>query len=145
MATTTTTRLLRLTSVVAGVHGVMHTIGGVFGHAAPGPQQLAVAAMQSNRFVAMGVSRTYWDYYFGYGLFVSAYFALVTVLLWQMSNIARTHAALLRPLLLTLAAIFVLTACIAGRYFFAGPMAMELVMAALLLAAWWKAEPASAA
>lgn len=61
---------LRVASVLALIHGVLHTIGGVFGAAAPGAQAEALAVMKANRFVAMGGSRTYWDFFFGYGLFL---------------------------------------------------------------------------
>ncbi len=53
------TLLLRIASVLALVHGVMHTIGGVFGVVAPGAQRAAAMAMQVNRFDPMGVTRSY--------------------------------------------------------------------------------------
>jgi hypothetical protein len=67
---------LRAASVLAFIHGVLHTIGGVFGDAPPGPQQTAVLAMKSNAFKTMGVTRTYWDFFLGYGLFISVNFFL---------------------------------------------------------------------
>lgn len=127
---------LRVAAGLALLHDVMHTIGGVFGSAAPGAQQAAVTAMKLNRFVAMGVSRTYWDYFFGYGLFVTVYFAVQMVVLWQLGTIVKTHAALARPVIAALCLSNVATAVIAGKYFFAGPMVMELVMAGCLGVAW---------
>ncbi len=50
---------LRIAAVLVLVHGVLHTVGGVFGAAAPGVQADTVAAMKAGRFVAAGASRTY--------------------------------------------------------------------------------------
>ena len=52
---------LRVAAGLVLLHGVLHTVVGVFGEVPPGPQPAAVAAMKLNRFVAVGVSRTYWD------------------------------------------------------------------------------------
>jgi hypothetical protein len=52
------TLLLRIAAVLAFLHGVLHTIGGVFGGAAPGAQATAVAAMKTNQFDVTGLTRS---------------------------------------------------------------------------------------
>jgi hypothetical protein len=63
---------LRIASVRTFVHAVLHTIG-VFGKAAPGLEQTTMSAMKANPFPLMGMIRTNWDFYFGFGLAVSIF------------------------------------------------------------------------
>ena len=60
-----TVLFLRIASVLTLVHAALHTIGGVFGGAAPGVQQATVAVMKANEFVVMGVMRSYGDFLYG--------------------------------------------------------------------------------
>ena len=53
---------LRIASGLTMIHAVLHTIGGVFGGAAPGVQQATVAVMKANEFAVMGAMRSYWDF-----------------------------------------------------------------------------------
>jgi len=133
------TLLLRIASVLALVHGVMHTIGGVFGAVAPGAQQAAVMAMQANRFDAMGVTRSYWDFQMGYGLFTTVKFLVETVVFWQLAAMAKTDALRIRPLVMTFCVGYVAYAALAWRYFFAAPAVFEIVIAGCLLGAWVEA------
>jgi hypothetical protein len=38
--------------------------------------------MKSHHFDAMGFSRTYWDFYYGFGLVISGYLLVQAVMLW---------------------------------------------------------------
>jgi hypothetical protein len=65
----TPTMFLRIGSVVALVQFAAHTL--LFVSSAPkhGPEETAVVeAMKAHRFDFMGSMRSYWDFYFGYGL-----------------------------------------------------------------------------
>jgi len=129
------TLLLRTASVLALVHGLLHTMGGVFGAPAPGAQTVAVTAMQANRFDAMGVVRSYWDFHMGYGLTLTVKFLLETIIFWQLASLVKTDAKV-KPILLTFGLGYLAYAALAWRYFFAAPAVFELVMAVCLLAAW---------
>jgi hypothetical protein len=128
--------LLRVASVLVLINGVLHTIGGVFGHAAPGIQAETEAAMKANQFVAMGVTRTYWDYFFGYGLSLTVYLLLQAVVFWQMASLVETDGARLRPLVMSFCLACAVSAVLCWRYFFAGPAVFQLVTAGCLLGAW---------
>ena len=128
--------LLRIVSVLAFVHGLLHTIGGVFGGAAPGAQLDTVTVMKANRFVAMGVTRSYWDYYFGYGLMTTVNFLVQTFVFWQLGTIAKTDPVKTRPIVATFCVGYLVSAVVAWKYFFAGPAVFEVVMAGVLFAAW---------
>jgi hypothetical protein len=132
--------LLRIVSVLAFVHGLLHTIGGVFGKAAQGAQLDTVTVMKANQFVAMGVTRSYWDYYFGYGLMTTVNFLVQTFVFWQLATIAKTDPARVRPIVATFGVGYVVSAVVAWRYFFAGPAVFEVVMAGVLFAAWFVAK-----
>ena len=131
--------LLRIASVLALVHGVLHTIGGVFGSVAPGAMQTAVTAMQTNRFEAMGANRSYWDFIMGYGLVLTVKFLVETVVFWQLASLLKAYGLQVRPLLIAFCVGYVADAFIAWRYFFAGPAVFEIVIAGCLFWAWWLA------
>jgi hypothetical protein len=64
------TMLLRIASIVALLQFAAHTLLLVFGAPTHGPEEIAVVeAMKSHHFDFMGLTRSYWDFYFGYGLF----------------------------------------------------------------------------
>jgi hypothetical protein len=123
---------LRIASVLTFVHAALHTIGGVFGGVAPGAQQVAVSAMKANEFVAMGVTRTYWDFYMGFGLVVSVFLTVEAVVFWQLSSLAKIDAVRLRPVLATFLVGYLCAAVVSYRYFFAGPVITEILIALCL-------------
>jgi hypothetical protein len=121
---------LRVASVLTFVHAALHTVGGVFGKVAPGAEQTAVDAMKGNAFVAMGVTRTMWDFYRGMGLAVMIFLTLAAVVLWQMAVLAKTEMfPLVRPVLAAFVLGFLLMAVVSWQYFFAGPLVAELLIA----------------
>jgi len=125
------TLCLRIASVLTLVHAALHTIGGVFGGAAPGAQA-AVAAMKANEFLAMGVTRTYWDFHMGFGLAVSVFLTVEAVVFWQLGSLAKTDALRLRPILATFLVGYLGVAVVSYRYFFAGPVITEILIALCL-------------
>lgn len=55
--------------------------------------------MQANQFPVMRMTRSYADFYLGFGLFVTIALAVESVVFWQLGNLARTHAAALKSIL----------------------------------------------
>jgi hypothetical protein len=123
---------LRIASVLTFIHAALHTIGGVFGSAAPGAMQTAVSAMKANEFVAMGVTRTFWDFYMGMGLAVSVFLTVEAVVFWQLGSLAKADALRLRPVLATFLVGYLGVAVVSYRYFFAGPVIAEILIALCL-------------
>jgi hypothetical protein len=70
---TSTAFFLRVASVLTVLHCIGHTIGGVFGvDAPPGTKEGAVVeAMKSNQFDVMGATRSFWDFFIGFGLTIN--------------------------------------------------------------------------
>jgi hypothetical protein len=123
---------LRIASVLTFVHAALHTIGGVFGGAAPGVQQATVAVMKANEFPAMGATRSYWDFYMGFGLVVSVFLTMEAIVFWQLSSLAKTDALRLRPVLATFLIGFLGVAVVSYRYFFSAPVITEILIALCL-------------
>lgn len=126
---------IRIAAVLVFIHAVLHTVGGVFGKAEPGPAAVAVAAMKSNQFLLMGNTRSYWDFYFGLGLCVTICLTFESVALWFLGSIAKSHSALLRPILAAFAIEYAALAVNSWRYFFLGPVIVEILIALCLIAA----------
>ena len=132
---------LRIASAITFLHAVLHTIGGVFGKAAPGPATAAVQAMRVNQFLLLGHTRSYWNFYLGLGLAVSIALTAEAVVFWQLASLAKTEAARLRPIIATLLLAYALLAVNSSLYFFVGPVITEVLIAACLALAFLTARP----
>lgn len=127
-----TVLFLRIASVLTLIHAALHTLGGVFGGAAPGVQQATVAVMKANEFAAMGAMRSYWDFYRGFGLMISVFLTMEGVVFWQLGSLAKTDALRLRPVLATFLVGYLGAAMVSYRYFFAAPVITEILIALCL-------------
>jgi hypothetical protein len=122
---------LRIASVLTLIHALLHTIGGVFGKT-PANVQPVVTAMQENHFLAMGVMRTMWDFHMGLGLVASVSLTVEGLVFWQLGTLAKGAALRLRPILTTFLVGYLCISVVSYRFFFAGPVITELLIAACL-------------
>jgi hypothetical protein len=136
---------LRIASVLTFIHSILHTIGGVFVKAGPGPAQIAVAAMQSNHFLVMGLQRTYSDFYRGLGLGITVFLTIEAVVFWQLGSLAKTDAQRLRPILASFLVAYLALAVNSWFYFFQGPVIAEILIALCLGLAIFTAKSGTAA
>jgi hypothetical protein len=139
------TLFLRIAAVSTFIHAALHTIGGVFGKPSPGPATVAAAAMKMNRFLLMGHTRSYWDFYRGLGLGVTVFLMAEAVLFWQLGSLTKTDARRLRPILSTFLVAYIAMAVNSNAFFFVGPVIAEIVIAACLGLAIVAAEPEAVA
>ncbi len=123
---------LRIASVLTLLQAVLHTIGGVFGKPEPGVQQQAVTAMRTLTFPVMGLTRSYWDFFIGFGLAISLDLVIEGVLLWQLSLLAKQGSPMLRPMLVTFLLGYVALTVNAWVYFFPPPVIAEILIALCL-------------
>ncbi len=125
------TILLRIASIITLLYFAGHTAGMPWTPAA-GPGELSVIeAMKSHRFET-GFARTYWDFYFGFGVIISAFLLVQAVVLWQLGSLARTGAVQLRPIVASFLVAFVVNAILAWIFFFAVPAVMAAAIAICL-------------
>jgi hypothetical protein len=128
---------LRSASVLTFLHAILHTIGGVYGEPAPGPQQIAVAAMKFNIFPVMGSMRSQWDFYHGMGLAVAIFLTVEAIIFWLLGNAARKNPTDLRGVLVAFGLGYLALAIVSIRYFFLPPVLVELLIAGCLLMAFF--------
>jgi hypothetical protein len=131
--------LLRIAAIIMLLFFVGHT-SGIPWTPAVGPAEMAVIdAMKGHSFDVIGSTRTYWDFYLGFGVIISVYQLLLAVVLWQLAGLAKTDAARLRPIIASLLIAFVANAILAWKYFFAIPVVMSVVIAIVLALAFYAA------
>jgi hypothetical protein len=141
-----TTLFLRIASVLAIIHAILHTMGGVLSKPNNGAPEIAVIdAMKSQSFNVMGSMRTYWDFFYGYGWLLGIALLVEGILFWQLGAIAKTNAAQVRPIIALFCLNFLVTAVIAFKYFFIAPAITELLIAAFLAGAYLTAGAAARA
>lgn len=124
---------LRIAALLAAVQGIAH--GALFLRAKPrhGAAEVAVIeAMKSNRFEFAGVRRSYWEFYFGYGLEAAAVCLVEAILLVQLASIAELQPAVVRPVIALCIAANLGHAVLTARYFFYAPIVFDLLIAAVL-------------
>ena len=132
---------LRAASLLTLLHAVLHTIGGVFGKPDLPAEQAAVAAMKANQFPLMGVTRSYWDFYIGFGLGITIFLTVIAIVLWQLGSLAKTDSCRLRPIYMAFLLAFLLFAVNSSVYFFPLPAIMEVVIAICLALAIFGSRP----
>jgi hypothetical protein len=96
-----------------------------------------LGSMQSTHFYIMGFSRTYWDFYLGFGLFVSAFLLLAVVLAWQLGGLPPESLARMRGVAWTFALCFAGITVLSWKYFFIIPIVFSIVTTLCLTAAAW--------
>jgi hypothetical protein len=130
---------LRIASVLTFIHCALHTIGGVFGKPKHGVEEIAVIeTMKGHAFNVMGSMRTYWDFFFGYGLFVTLNLLLQAILFWALASYVKTSAGLVRVVALLFFFNYALMSMISFRYFFMAPGVVEVLIAVCLLVAYFR-------
>src|SRR5579864_5249997 len=74
-----------------------------------------VASMKATRFDVQGFPRSYWDFYVGFGLFVTALLLFAAVLAWQLGSAAAAGPGALTVVRWAFAACFVVAAATTWR------------------------------
>src|SRR2546423_793383 len=96
-----------------------------------------IGPMRSAHFYIMGFSRTYWDFYVGFGLFVSVLVLLAAVLAWQLGGLPSESLRLMRGTGWTFALCFASITVLAWRYFFIIPIVFSILITICLTMAVW--------
>jgi hypothetical protein len=133
--------LLRVAAVLSLLHCLGHTIGGVFGVDAPSgtKEGTVVEAMKSNQFDVMEATRSYWDFFIGYGLTISFSALFQTVVLWQLAGLVKTDPRRMRPIIAAFLVANIGFAILAWKYFFIPPLLGDLLITIALGLAYVRA------
>jgi hypothetical protein len=98
----TATRWLRISSVLSLLFAVGHTLGGRKYWSPMGDNQV-LQAMRTVHFDLAGTSRSYLDFYRGFGYSISVFQVMLAVLLWQLATLARANGDATRPMIAVIA------------------------------------------
>lgn len=120
---------LRIGSVVSLLYLAGHMMG-VPWTPSQGPETVALfETIKSFRFDVTGSSRTYWDFYLGFGLIIAVHLLVQTVALWHVGTMAKRDASFVRPLIALFGLALVANAILAWRFFFAVPLVLAIAIA----------------
>src|SRR5260221_4077859 len=101
---------LRIAGGLLAFFAVGHTIGTLNAGAPDAAGQGVVDAMRSYHFQIMGSTRTFWDFYLGLNILLSANLAALTIMSFQLASLSRTNPRSALPLVVSLGLVCVLLA-----------------------------------
>jgi hypothetical protein len=139
MSLVTTTLLLQIAAALSLIFTLGHTMGGRKRWSPMGENDV-LKAMTDVRFQTMGVSRSYLDFFMGFGWLLSVFMLMETVLLWQLASLAQTDPARIRPLIAVIAVATAGTGVLAWRYLFPVPALFSAALAIVLGLAYFSAQ-----
>jgi hypothetical protein len=93
--------------------------------------------MRSVHFDAQGFTRTYWDFFSAFGLFVSVFLLFAAVLAWLLGGLPAETLARVRSIAWALAICFVAITALSWRYVFTIPIVFSALITVCLTAAAW--------
>jgi hypothetical protein len=131
----TTTLWLRVAAVISLLFTAGHSLGGRKQWSPMGDNEV-LRQMTAVRFDAMGASRSYLDFFMGFGWSIGIAMLLQTILLWQMATLARTNPAAVRPMIGVFVLATAASALIAWRYIFPVPAMFAAVLMVTLAMAY---------
>ena len=136
--------LYRITAVLLLLFAVGHTLG--FRQTDPkwGVDAL-LGSMRSIHFDVQGFNRSYWDFYVGFGLAITIFLAIESIMFWLLGSMTKTEGTKLRPILALFFATYAALAVDAYVFFFFGPLVTDSLIALCLGLATVTVKPSVAA
>lgn len=136
-----TTRVIyRIAAVLILLFDLGHTVGYPWSDPSWG---VDLGAIQSSHFKVVGFTRTYWDFYVGFGLFVSVFLLLAAIFVWQLSSVPAETRRLMRTSSWALSVCFAAVTVLSWMYFFTIPIIFSGVITLCLIAATWRSAKAT--
>jgi hypothetical protein len=127
-----TSTFLRIASVITLLFFAGHTAGIPWTPDVGTEGVRVIDAMKGYGFDAVGSMRTYWDFYYGFGVIISLYLLMQAVLLWQIASLAKTDALRVRPIVATFCIAFIINSILAWKYFFVIPLVTSIAISVCL-------------
>ena len=93
--------------------------------------------MKSIHFDIQGFSRTYWDFFVGFGFFVTVFILFAAVLAWQLGGLPAETLTRMRGIAWAFAVTFAAITILSWRYFFILPIVFSFLITVCLIAATW--------
>jgi hypothetical protein len=131
---------------IASVHLLLFAGLHMFGFRQIDPQwgvDSLISLMRSTHFNILGTSRTYWDFFVGFGFFFTIFLVFTAVLAWQLGSLSREILVAMRGTAWALVICFAAVTIVGFRYAFVVPIVFSiLILACLTAAAWLSVKPA---
>jgi hypothetical protein len=127
----------KIAAVLLLLFSVGHTLG--FRKTDPhwGADSL-VTAMQKLHFDVGGFDRAYWDFYVGFGLFVSVFLLFAALVTWQLGSLTPETLGSIPVIRWSLVVCFVGITILSWKYFFLVPGVFStLITLCLITPAWF--------
>jgi hypothetical protein len=121
--------LFRIAAVLIVLLDLGHTLGHPWSDPAWG---VDLHALQSTHFNVLGSTRTYWDFYVGFGLSISLFLLPPALMAWQLGS---PDARRVRGTAWFLVVVFAAITALDCVFFFAIPIAFSAVITLCLAAA----------
>jgi len=130
--------LYRVASVLLVLFGLGHQLG--FRRVDPRwGVDSAIGALKATQFQVQGMTRTYWDFFSGFGFFVTVLLFFSAILAFQLAGLSKESLRNLSLVTWAFAVSFVVIALLTWRYFFIAPLIFSSLVALCLLMAAWSA------
>ena len=128
--------LYRISSILLLLFAAGHTVG--FRQIDPkwGVDSV-VQSMKSIHFNVNGSDRTYWDFFVGFGLFVTVLMLLASIVAWQFGSLSPETLAAMRVSAWGFVVCFAVVAYLSWRYFFVIPIVFSMAILVCLTAGAW--------
>ena len=134
----------RIAAVLILLFDIGHTVG-FLQHDPEWKVDSLIGSMKSIHFDIQGFSRSYWDFFVGFGLFVTVFLLLAAVVAWQLGRLDAETLTRVRGIGWSLALCFVVLMFLSFGYFFILPLIFSiLITVCLMVAAWLSAKPSDA-
>jgi hypothetical protein len=130
-------RLLRIAAILSFLFFLGHSAGAPWTPSPAGQSETLVGLMRSFHFDVFGSSRTYWDFYLGFGLQLSVFQLLESVLLWLLAGVAADSPERARPFVLAFFFASVFQLGLVVRFFFLPPIVLSVALTLCLALASW--------
>ncbi len=89
--------LLRIAAVLTLLFGVGHSLGYPWvGNVTEAQQAALMNAIQANAAVTMGFMRSYADFHVGFGWFISIFFLVQAIVVWQLAALLGAQPAVVK-------------------------------------------------
>jgi hypothetical protein len=130
--------LYRIASVLLVLFGLGHQ----FGFRRVDPRwgvDSALGTLKVTQFRVQGMTRTYWDFFSGFGFFVTVLLIFAAILAFQLGGLSKETLQSLGLVTWAFALSFVVITLLTWRYFFIAPLVFSSLVALCLLMAAWSA------
>ena len=105
--------------------------------------EAVIESMRSVHFNAEGFTRTYWDFFSAFGLYLSVFLLFSAALAWLLSGLPPETLARVRSIQWTFPICHVAITALSWRYAFTAPLVLSALIAVCLIAGAWLSPKAS--